>query len=46
MIRDELSWDELYILQAALIGQKSKDPSTKVGCVIVNDDNVHFVDGF
>jgi dCMP deaminase len=39
MIRDELSWDELFILQATLIAQKSKDPSTKVGCVIVNDDN-------
>jgi len=46
MIRDELSWDELFILQAALIAQKSKDPSTKVGCVIVNDDNVILSMGF
>jgi len=29
MIRDELSWDELFILQAALISQKSKDPSNQ-----------------
>jgi dCMP deaminase len=43
---DELSWDELFILQAALISQKSKDPSTKVGCVIVNDDNVILSTGF
>ncbi len=40
MHNDELTWDELFILQATLIAQKSKDPSTKVGCVIVNDDNV------
>ncbi len=46
MIRDELSWDELFILQATLIAQKSKDPSTKVGCVIVNDDNVILSTGF
>ena len=46
MIRDELSWDELFILQAVLISQKSKDPSTKVGCVIVNDDNVILSTGF
>jgi deoxycytidylate deaminase len=46
MIRDELSWDELFILQASLIAQKSKDPSTKVGCVIVNDDNVILSTGF
>ena len=46
MNRDELSWDELFILQATLISQKSKDPSTKVGCIIVNDDNVILSTGF
>ena len=46
MNRDALSWDELFILQATLIAQKSKDPSTKVGCVIVNDDNVILSTGF
>jgi dCMP deaminase len=46
MIHDELTWDELFILQAALISQKSKDPSTKVGCVIVGDDNVILSMGF
>jgi len=46
MIRNELSWDELFILQAALISQKSKDPSTKVGCVIVGDDNAILSMGF
>ena len=43
---DNLSWDELFILQAALIAQKSKDPSTKVGCVIVGDDNAILSMGF
>ena len=42
----DITWDELFILQAALISQKSKDPSTKVGCVIVNDDNVILSTGF
>ena len=41
-----LSWDEMFILQAALIAQKSKDPSTKVGCVIVGDDNAILSMGF
>ena len=43
---ENLSWDELFILQAALIAQKSKDPSTKVGCVIVGDDNAILSMGF
>ncbi len=46
MHNDELTWDELFILQATLIAQKSKDPSTKVGCIIVNDDNVILSTGF
>jgi dCMP deaminase len=46
MICDELSWDELFILQANLIAQKSKDPSTKVGCVIVGNDNAILSMGF
>lgn len=46
MIRDELTWDELFILQATVIAQKSKDPSTKVGCVIVGDDNAILSMGF
>ena len=46
MIRNDLTWDELFILQAALIAQKSKDPSTKVGCVIVSDDNAILSMGF
>ena len=45
-MHNNVSWDELFILQAALIAQKSKDPSTKVGCVIVGDDNAILSMGF
>jgi dCMP deaminase len=45
-MQQNLTWDELFILQAALISQKSKDPSTKVGCVIVGDDNAVLSMGF
>lgn len=40
------SWDELFIKQAMLIAEKSKDPSTKVGCVIVGDGNAVLSMGF
>ena len=33
------SWDTFFIEMAMLISSKSKDPSTKVGCVIVGPDN-------
>jgi len=41
-----MNWDELFIRQAMLIAQKSKDPSTKVGCVIVGNDNAVLSMGF
>ena len=41
-----MNWDELFIMQAAVFAQKSKDPSTKVGCVIVGDDNAVLSMGF
>lgn len=34
-----MSWDNYYITLAELVASKSKDPSTKVGCVIVGPDN-------
>ena len=37
--RSPLSWDEYFMLQAMLASFKSKDPSTKVGCLLVNSDN-------
>ena len=41
-----MNWDELFIRQAMLIAQKSKDPSTKVGCVLVGEDNAVLSMGF
>ena len=34
-----LNWDEYFMLQALAAGLRSKDPSTKVGCVVVDQDN-------
>jgi len=43
---DVMTWDEYFIRQAMLIAEKSKDPSTKVGCVIVGEDNEILSTGF
>jgi len=42
----KLTWDEIFILQAEVLSMKSKDESTKVGCVIVGQDNVVIASGF
>lgn len=34
-----MKWDTYFTLMADLVSHKSKDPSTKVGCVIVGPDN-------
>ena len=34
-----LNWDEYFMLQAITAGLRSKDPNTKVGCVLVDEDN-------
>lgn len=41
-----MTWDELFIKLAFINAQKSKDPSTKVGCVIVGQDNAVLSMGF
>lgn len=33
-----ISWDEYFMGVAVLSAKRSKDPSTKVGCCIVNED--------
>ncbi len=35
-----LSWDEAFIQMAYLISQRSKDPNTQTGAVIVDSNNV------
>lgn len=34
-----ISWDEYFMLQAVMASFKSKDPTTKVGCVLVDNKN-------
>jgi len=35
-----LSWDETFMLVAAVIGQRSKDPNTQIGACVVDESNV------
>lgn len=35
-----ISWDECFILMAELIAERSKDPSTQAGAVIVNRQKI------
>lgn len=34
-----INWDEYFMLQAMVASFRSKDPSTKVGCVLVDENN-------
>jgi dCMP deaminase len=36
---DDYSWDEYFMTLAYLASMKSKDPSTRVGAIIVGEDN-------
>lgn len=39
-------WRDYFAEMARLVASKSKDPSTKVGCVIVNSDKVVVATGY
>src|SRR3546814_836020 len=41
-----MNWDQYFIKMAELAATKSKDPSTKVGCVIVGPDNAVRMTGY
>lgn len=41
-----LSWDQYFMLQAMLASFKSKDPSTKVGSVFVDENNHQITMGY
>ena len=45
-VSSSLNWDEYFMLQAMLASYKSKDPSTKVGCVFVDDRNHQITMGY
>lgn len=40
MMDDEYDWDNYFMDMAELVAEKSKDPSTKVGAVIVDERNI------
>lgn len=40
------SWDEYYLSLALLASRKSKDPATKVGCILVHEDGRQVAMGF
>lgn len=40
MPRKSISWDECFMRMAHVISERSKDPSTQAGAVVVNDSNV------
>ena len=37
---DYISWDECFMRMAHVIAQRSKDPSTQAGAVIINQKNI------
>jgi len=39
-MKNNLNWDEFFMLMASLIAMKSKDLNTKVGACIVDDNNI------
>lgn len=45
-VTSNLKWDEYFMLQAMLASYKSKDPSTKVGCVFVDNNNHQITMGY
>lgn len=45
-VKNHVSWDEYFILQAIMASFKSKDPATKVGCVFVDQNNHQLTMGY
>lgn len=41
-----INWDEYFMAIAILVSKRSKDPSTQVGSVIVNDKNIILGSGY
>lgn len=45
-VKNVISWDEYFMLQAMMASFKSKDPATKVGCVFVDEHNHQITMGY
>lgn len=43
---DYISWDEYFMSVAILAAMRSKDPSTQVGCCIVDNNNIILSTGY
>lgn len=41
-----MSWDQKFMQAAELVASWSKDPSTKVGCIIADSDHNQLAEGF
>ncbi len=46
MRKEVISWDELWMNMAELVSQRSKDPNTQVGAVVVSPDNKRIAVGY
>lgn len=44
--KDYVDWDSYFMLSAKLAAERSKDPSTQVGAVVVNQDNRIVASGY
>ena len=40
------SWNDYFMDMATLVAQRSKDPSTKVGCVVISEDKIVVSTGY
>lgn len=40
------SWDQHFMDMAELVSERSKDPTTKVGCVVVSKDKIVVATGY
>ena len=45
-VKSQINWDEYFMLQAMLASFRSKDPSSKVGCVFVDENNHQVTMGY
>lgn len=46
MDQGRITWDTYFLRQLEIVGSKSKDPSRKVGAIIVDENNAVVITGF
>lgn len=45
-MKTPISWDEMWMRMAQLVAERSKDPNTQVGAVVVSPDNKRIAVGY